>query len=739
MHIQACLFRSRSARRAVLPVVFCCSLIFSIVFLFTTCRTSAAETAEREKIDILLAMNLEELMKMEVITASKRSQKIVDAPSPIHVFTAEDIQRTGVRSIMELVKFIPGFYVYPRLDQTFIIANRGIRTGNDTILYLLDGIPLNNNSQGGSVNAHIFPGLDMVKRVEVISGPGSTMWGSDATLGVINIITKDGQDIDGNIISGDVATEDNHRQFNFLSGKKFDRGEYMVSATFAQNDGFGNERHGFKNYVHDFNSIPWNDDRANFNHIYPSYEILGKLRIRDFTFKALFSEKSIYSFWNTSQSTHYRDMQDKEAIHTSKDIHLELSHHAVLSDRVTLDTKLTAHKIDYVRDKVVEKGYAHGSDFIDDPNVPNAPDGPDVVKPPIHDRMEKFPEKGAGLEFILNWDINEKNKLLAGTSIRVTDVGPGEFIRFNVNTGEPPPAKPAREILYKKTTDRSYGVYVEDTYYATDKLTLIGGVRIDYNEPREEVMVIMPRGAVIYEFTDAVSLKYMYNTGYVRPPMAKSFEVALTKAGSVRESQKIRSHDAVLTYTDEKTQLIVDAFYMTVYDLYAYDANQDSHVNQGDIFTKGLQLSLKRRFLDGKLLCDLNYGYARAKKEDKFGNKSTYHQGVPDQVYAAGVTYLFTDKISLNANVAGWSGLKMNNVPATSWYANPKHPEDYDGEYVVNLNLRFAKLLHDHLDVSLYVLNALDEDVRLQALDDWHAWWSYDRGRSVGIKASWKF
>jgi outer membrane receptor protein involved in Fe transport len=667
---------------------------------------------------------------LQVVTASKRSQKIAEAPSPIYVFTAEDIQRTGVRNIMELIKFIPGWYVYPKIDQTFVVATRGIRSSNDKILYLIDGIPLNNSAQGGAVNASLFPGLDMVKRVEVISGPGSTMWGSDAALGIISIITKDGKDIDGNIVSVDVATEDNHRQVNFLSGKEFSTGEYMFSATYAENDGFGDERNGFKNYVHDFESIPWNDQRGNFNHIYPSYEIFGKLRFKDFTIKALISEKNKYSFWTTSQSTDWPDVQDKESIHSSEDIHLELSHHAELSDDMTLDTKLTAKKIDYTRDKVVEVGTDHGSDF-DDPTVE-----------PIHDRMEVFPEKGVGLEFIFNWDINEKNKLLAGTSIRVVEAGPGEYRRFNVNTGQPPgPAsgKEARTLLYNETTDTSFGAYVEDTFYATDNVTLIGGIRIDYNDPRETVVVVMPRGAAIYKFSDALSVKYMYNTGYVRPQMGKSYAVAESKAGSVEESEKIRAHDVALIYNTVKTQLIVDVFYMTVYDLFKYDANLDAHINQGDIFSQGLELSLKQSFLDGKLVFDLNYGYATAEKEDEFGNKAAYYQGFPNHVYNAGLNYRFTDKISLYANIYGWRDLEMNNTRATSWNATPTHPADYSGDYQVDLNLRFENLFDDHLDVSVYVLNATDREARLQALDNWHAWWSYARGRSIGLKASWKF
>ncbi|MDH4232240.1 MAG: TonB-dependent receptor plug domain-containing protein, partial [Nitrospirota bacterium] len=401
MHILAFLFHFISAVRAILPFLFCSSLIVFLVF------PSTAETSEEKPLETLLAMSLEELMKVEVISASKRPQKIVDAPSPIYVFTAEDIKRTGARTILELVKFIPGFYVYPRIDQPFVIATRGLRsTSNDKILFLLDGIPLNGISKGGAFNADKFPGLDMVKRVEIIPGPGSTMWGSDASLGIISIITKDGADVDGNIVNVNVSTEDDLRQYNLLSGKTFSDGEYMFSATYAENDGFGDKSHGYQNYVHDFGTVPWNDQQANFNWIYPSYEIYGKLRYKDFTFKALFSEKSVYAFWTTQQSTDYPDKIDQKSIHTSRNIHLELSHHGKLSDKMTLDTKITAKQIDYQRDKLVERGIHHGSDFICDPTDPT-----DVCKVP-ENRTEFFPEQGVGLEFIYNWDINKKNKLL---------------------------------------------------------------------------------------------------------------------------------------------------------------------------------------------------------------------------------------------------------------------------------------------------------------------------------------
>lgn len=689
---------------------------------------SAKESSQSDEIwDELISMSLEDLENINVVTASKRTQRVEDAPSPIYIFTAEDIKRTGVRSIMELVKFIPGFYIYPRLDQTFVIANRGLRSSsNDKILFLVDGIPINNIAQGGAVNAHIFPGLEKVKRVEIISGPGSTMWGSDASAGIISVITKDGKDIDGTNLSINLASEDNHKEFNFLSGENFSNGEYLLSFTFARNDGFGDERNGYNNYVHDFETVPWNDDNANFNHIYPSYEFFGKVSINNFTLKALASEKNIYSFWTTTQSTTWRDKQDKASIISSKDMHLELSHHKEISVNKTLDTKFTAKQIEYVRNELVDVGSNHGSDY-DDPTKE------------LIDYTSRFPENGFGLELIFNWDIHEKHKLLAGSRIRVINAGPARIDYVNLDTGKTPNDTTVRDsIYYQKTTDTTYGAYFDYSFFANSKLTFIGGLRLDYNTPREEVYILSPRGSMIYKFTDQLTAKYMYNTGYVRPTMSKSFEVALSKSGSVRESEKILAHDITLMYNTHQTQLSAGLFAMKIHDRNRYDALAGAFVDTGDVMSSGAELSLKRSFLNKRFMLDMNYGYATAKTKDRFGNIETYYEGIPDHVYAIGLNYQHNNYISFYANVNGWRNLKMDSTTATSWIDSEPHP-DYSGEHLVDLNLRFENLLNNSIDLSLYVLNALDRKARLQAKDDWHAWWSYARGRSIGLKTSLKF
>ena len=399
----------------------------------------------------------------------------------------------------------------------------------------------------------------------------------------------------------------------------------------------------------------WNDSYTTFNHIYPSYEIYGKLTYNNYTIKALFSDKSIYSFWRTTEVYDQPDRKDIEATIGSENIHFELSHHAELRDTMTLDTKVTAQHIDYTRSKLIDLGTNHG------PAVNN------------NFHQDNYPEKGAGLEFIFNWDINEKNKLLAGTEARVVKAGPGVYQYIDLYTGK----GTALNIRYDETTDTTYGIYAEDTFYATDSLTLIGGVRMDYNDPRETDIVVMPRAAVIYNFTDAFTAKYMYNTGYVRPQMDQSYEVHNSKNNKRVTSEKIRAHDIALIYNTDKTQIIFDVYHMKVYDLNTWTGG--AYVNAGNSYSQGLELSFKRSFLDGKLVFDLNYGYATAEEEDEFGNKSTSYKGIPNHLYNAGLDYKFTDNIALYANVHGWRELKMNNAITTDkGWVNPNayQPDD---------------------------------------------------------------
>jgi iron complex outermembrane recepter protein len=157
----------------------------------------------------LTELSLEELSKMEVTSASRKEQRLEDVPAAVFVIRGEDIRRTGVRSIPEALRMAPGVQV-ARIDANkWSISIRGFsdRFGNK-LQVLVDG---------RSVYSPLFSGvfwdaqdtnLDDVDRIEVIRGPGASVWGANAVNGVINIITKKAKETQGGqAVAGGGTTE----------------------------------------------------------------------------------------------------------------------------------------------------------------------------------------------------------------------------------------------------------------------------------------------------------------------------------------------------------------------------------------------------------------------------------------------------------------------------------------------------------------------------------------------------
>ncbi len=139
----------------------------------------------------LASLDLEDLVSMEVTSVSKKAERAFEAPAAAFVITSEDIRRSGSRTVPELLRMVPGVQVAQLASNQYAITVRGFN-GNfsDKLLVLIDG---------RSVYTPLFAGvfwdiqdlpLADVDRIEVIRGPGGTVWGANAVNGVINIVTK---------------------------------------------------------------------------------------------------------------------------------------------------------------------------------------------------------------------------------------------------------------------------------------------------------------------------------------------------------------------------------------------------------------------------------------------------------------------------------------------------------------------------------------------------------------------
>lgn len=142
-------------------------------------------------------LTLEELMDVEVVTASRRYEAVSRVPGAVTVLTEEDIFRSGATSIPEVLKLVPGVHVSRMDTDKWAVGIRGFNgLLNNKHLVLLDGRPITSPTTTG-VNWGSAVPVSMVKRIEVVRGVWTSLWGVDSFTGVINIITKTAKEAQG--------------------------------------------------------------------------------------------------------------------------------------------------------------------------------------------------------------------------------------------------------------------------------------------------------------------------------------------------------------------------------------------------------------------------------------------------------------------------------------------------------------------------------------------------------------
>jgi iron complex outermembrane receptor protein len=194
----------------------------------------------------LTDLSLEDLMNVEVTSVSKQPQRISDAPASVTVIGQNDIQRSGLNSIPELLRLAPGMDVARVNANQWAISARGFNGQlADDLLVLMDGRSIYNPTFGGVLwNTVDYP-LSDLDRIEVIRGPGATLWGANAVNGVVNIITKPADQTQGLSLESRIGTDESDGSARY--GGKIDdvtyfRGyvKYGYTGSYPASNGDGN-------------------------------------------------------------------------------------------------------------------------------------------------------------------------------------------------------------------------------------------------------------------------------------------------------------------------------------------------------------------------------------------------------------------------------------------------------------------------------------------------------------------
>jgi iron complex outermembrane receptor protein len=185
----------------------------------------------------LTQASLEDLMDIKVTSVSKKEQKLSTAGAAVFVITQEDIRRSGATNIPDVLRMAPGVNVAQINASTWAISIRGFADiYADKVLVLIDGRTVYDpTSSGVNWDQQDVP-LEDIERVEVIRGPGGTVWGSNAVNGVINITTKSSKATQGGLISATAGTQTVAQGLVQYGGTIGDKGAYRAFAHYFDND-----------------------------------------------------------------------------------------------------------------------------------------------------------------------------------------------------------------------------------------------------------------------------------------------------------------------------------------------------------------------------------------------------------------------------------------------------------------------------------------------------------------------
>jgi iron complex outermembrane recepter protein len=233
--------------------------LVSAFILYGCAATLARAENAASSIGELKQLNVEDLMNVEVTSVARHPEKLLEAASAIQVITQEDIRRSGATSIPEALRLADNLQVAQKNSHDWAISARGFNTAlANKLLVMIDGRTVYTPLYSGVYwDVQDYPLAD-IDRIEVISGPGGTLWGANAVNGVINIITKSAKDTQGLYAQAGGGSRPQDfadaryggelnpdTQFRFY-GKYFDRGSEVLANGDSASDSWRQGRGGFR-------------------------------------------------------------------------------------------------------------------------------------------------------------------------------------------------------------------------------------------------------------------------------------------------------------------------------------------------------------------------------------------------------------------------------------------------------------------------------------------------------------
>lgn len=666
-----------------------------------------------------------------VVSATRSEKKLLDTAASVSVITDKDLDKMHINNLDEAFVKIPGVYV-GRLSgigsTTSQTVMRGVNAAN-SVAVLVDGVQVN-DSYNGSVTWSAIP-VDMVKRVEVLRGPASVLYGGNALAGVINIITKD---VDKTSVNLKLSYGSNNTQNHslYVAGKASDKLDFNVNYEKKKTDGyitdpvlsskavFGAEttttNTGAKRWIiGNKGKRQWDENTVGVGFKYHFDE--SKSLALDFT-------KNEYEYSYSAPTSYFGDDIIKKAG----------TYFSTPGEKASNKYNMTYNDSENGWKAVV--GYSDQYKQHDT-SISKATDS-------------SKPNTRFSFDLQKNQTISANNNAVFGLNYRKDEMDATVYKladKFNSDS------KIAVDSM-ASGTNKSFSAYVMDEHKFSERWTATAGLRYDkwstdgrillpnkteainYDEstydnwsPSLSVMYKPEADSSVYlswgKAFEAPSLYRMYSSSYssnvynianpnLKPQKAETFELGYKKDLNNKSAIGVSVYDTKYKGLLYKNSLgVVDGMNATCYQ------------NAGEAEAKGFELELNHNF-DDKWSAFLNYTYQNPviKKALKATEKDKYVTAIPKEVFCAGVTYS-DDK---------WSGMLTGEYISKRFSKTDNSDTvngvygSYDPYFIMNMDISYS--FNKNYTLTASVNNILDRDFFN---------YYYQPGRTYSVELNYRF
>lgn len=517
----------------------------------------AINAAAGESPQDLTELNLEDLKKVQVSSASMYLQSDREAPSSVTVITADQIRKFGYRTLADILRSVRGFYVSYDRNYSYVGVRGFSRPGdyNDRVLLLLNGHRLTDNVYNSALIGTEFQlDVDLIDRVEIVRGPSSSLYGTNAFFAVINVITKRAKSIRGAELSAEMDGFGTYKGRSTY-GETRHGVEMLFSGTVYESAGPS------RLFFPAFNTPANNSGIAEHadDDSYKSY--FGNLTFQHFTLEAVAStrEKGIPT---ASFGTDFNDNRTRTVDSRG---YLDLQYNRTFDHNVELTSRIYFDRYAY-----------HGTYVYASPTDPTS----DVLNEDFG-RGDWF-----GIKNRITKSIWRKHKVTAGMDFR--DNLRQDQSNYNLN--------PFSLYLNDQRDSKEWAVYAQDEFSITKALILNAGLRHDHYDTFGGTT--NPRLALIYSPLPRTTFKFLYGRAFRAPNNYELYyqDGFSQKANPSLQPEKIQTTELVWEQDiGANFRFTTDAFDDSINGLIAQATDQAGFLfyqNSQRAHSRGLELEL---------------------------------------------------------------------------------------------------------------------------------------------------